>query len=188
MAAAHNEPTFYTQVYDGDTFGFDKMQGIIKNAILHQMHHVTNKLSVAEIGGNWNLRICRLDISEHSNRSYYLQYNIISGRSRLIIKVPAGYLHQAPKNAEEITTKATQIEKHIRRYVTLMNDDMKWHTILATVGERDALQETLNGLASMDEPMDEPIYAHKGGAYKITKSQYTALCAPHPTQNQSAMR
>ena len=80
------------------------------------------------------------------------------------------------------------MEKHICRYVTLMDDDKKWHIIITTVGKRDALQETPNGLASMDEPMDEPIDAHKGGAYKITKSQYTALCAPHPTQNQSAMR
>jgi hypothetical protein len=50
----------------------------------------------------WDLRIMKVDISEHSQRTYFLQYNTLSGRYRLIVQAPPD---QIPTR-EELTMKS----------------------------------------------------------------------------------
>lgn len=50
----------------------------------------------------WDLRIMKVNISEHSHRSYFLQYNTKSERYRLIVLSPE---HQI-KSREELTMKS----------------------------------------------------------------------------------
>jgi hypothetical protein len=79
---------------------------------------------------DWDLRIMKINIIEHSYKYYYLQYNTKSKRHRLIVTSPA---HQVPLREGMTMESDNDISKmynlkydHISKILPLISNDDFW--------------------------------------------------------------
>jgi hypothetical protein len=114
--------------------------GPIKNAINNMKSF--DQLLLNEIP-DWELRLCLLSTGGHSYNHFYLQYNTVSKKTRIICK---GYEHQAPSR-ESFALLRERFAEQIRICVGYLSDDEFWQTAMKFISEIEKIQQKMKYLA-----------------------------------------
>ena len=169
---SHPSDNFFVEVLPSDDVDFFQMKGgkKIKDAIKN----------IKTVGGysfdmvpSWDLRIMEIpSVYQKTHQylaKYYLQYNVKSGRYRLIIWV-TGHMHP-PEQAEltmtgDADSERSPLNKENRRGIdmilSLIRDDHFWHNITGLSVQQEVLTNGIKELMSSKPLPGSNIYMKLG--------------------------